>query len=138
MNTNNIIQEILTEEEQKFLLGIEAKIVDKLKELEKTKYDHLDNDEPLDLSSKHSEIIPPIHITDSPHEIRISVTTEISGIDDKGYVNEIKEMFRKNYHIPVPANQDYMVYANKFFETLEIKLASTFKESLSTDNTTND
>jgi len=126
----DILEDLLTPEEKLLLSEIEKKISNKIKEIEKNKYDHLDNDDPLDLTHKHPDIVSPTHITDCPHEIKITVISEISSIDDRGYLKDVKEVFRKNYHIPVITGQDYTKYADKFFETFEKKLTSTCQEMI--------
>jgi hypothetical protein len=128
METNNFLEEILTPEEKQILIDLEKKISEKIKSIQNHKYDHLDNDTPLDLSQKHPETISPTHITEAPHEIKITVVAEISSIDDKGYLQDVKDVFRKNYHIPVLTGKDYMVYTEKFFSTFEQKLTATCQE----------
>lgn len=134
MTIDNLLSETLTEEEKIFLQKIEQKISEKLKDIDENKYNHLDNDKPLDLADKHPETIEKQHISGSPHEIKISVVAQISSVDDKGYLNEIKEIIRKNYHIPVVSDQDYNIFANKFFENFENKLTSTCQEMIQSNN----
>jgi len=132
MQTNDILVNLLSDEEKKILADIENRFAEKLKEIEKTKYDHLDNDNPIDFSEKHPEAIPQQHITDCPHEIKISVIGEVSEVDDKGYLKEVKEVFRKNYHIPVLANKNYIEYTDNFFKYFEDKLLSTCNDLVKT------
>ena len=118
MDTNGIYND-LTVEEQELLVKLQSKLQDKVNSIVSSKYDDIDNDAPLDLSKQHPEIIEPIHITNSPHEIRVSLSIEVSEVDDKGY-----------YHLPVPAKQDYSIYVNKFVTNLENKMADSCRESM--------
>lgn len=129
MDTNGIYND-LTVEEQELLVKLQSKLQDKVNSIVSSKYDDIDNDAPLDLSKQHPEIIEPIHITNSPHEIRVSLSIEVSEVDDKGYLKETKELMKKNYHIPVPAKQDYSIYVNKFVTNLENKMADSCRESM--------
>lgn len=120
----------LTLEEQALLVKLQAKLQDNITAAMASKYDDIDNDSPLDLSRKHPEVIEPVHITDSPHEIRVSLTIEVSEIDDKGYLKDTKELMKKNYHIPVPSKKDYSIYVNSFISNLESKMTDSCRESM--------
>lgn len=133
MINNNIFDDLLTEEEKTFLLKIDKKIAAKLEEIKEHKFDHLDNQD-LDLSEKHPEIISKTHITDCPHEIKISVVAEVSSIDDRGFLKDLKDIIKKYYHIPVMTDQNYMDYVDKFFQNFEDKLTATCKESINNQN----
>lgn len=130
---NDFLKEILTVEELDIIQKIEQKIENKFKELAKHKYDHLNDDSPLDLADQHPDVLPKTHITDAPHEIKISMLAEISSIDDKGYLKEVKEVIKKNYHIPVFVGQDYTDCSDKFFKLFEEKLTSTCQEIINKD-----
>lgn len=135
METDNFknFMDDLSDEEKKVLEKIEARIAETLKEVSNKKYDHLENDNPIDFSDKHPDIIPPTHITAYPHEIRVSMVIEISSVNGKGYLEELKELVKKNYHIPVPPDKDYMEYAEKFIKNFESKLTKSCREEISPD-----
>lgn len=128
----------LSEDEKKILDKFDQKISDIIKEHTEHQYDHLENDDPLDFSLKHPEIMHPTHVTSSPHEITVIVKAEVSDIDNKGNLSQIKDLFEQYYHIPVPNNTDYMIYVNKFFEKfhadLEITCQEIHKENSTTEN----
>jgi hypothetical protein len=125
----------LSEDEKKIVNKFDQKISDIIKEKIEHKYDHLENDDPLDFSLKHPDVMHPKHITSSPHEITVFVKAEVSDIDNKGNLSEIKDLFEKYYHIPVPNNTDYMVYVTKFFEKFHSDLEITCQEIHTQDNT---
>jgi hypothetical protein len=128
METNDIL-ETLSEEEKKLLSKIENRIKEKFDAAREAKFDELNQDQPLDFSQKHPEVIEPVHIGKNPHEIRVSMTIEISEVDEKGYLKETKEMIKKNYHIPVPAQKDYNTYVQKFTSRFQQKLTETCQET---------
>jgi hypothetical protein len=125
----------LSEDEKKIVDKFDQKISDIIKEKIEHKYDHLENDDPLDFNLKHPDVMHPKHITSSPHEITVFVKAEVSDIDNKGNLSEIKDLFEKYYHIPVPNNTDYMVYVTKFFEKFHSDLEITCQEIHTQDNT---
>jgi len=128
MNDELEYEEILTEEELEFLYNINKKIYEHQKNQSDKKYDHLDNEESLDFSDKHPDVIHKEHITDCPHEMRITVDTKVSAIDNKGYLSEVKNIDIKYYHIPIPSDTNYMEIVEKFFDTFQSKLLDTCKE----------
>jgi hypothetical protein len=91
-------------------------------------YEHLDNEEPLDLSKKHPEILHPKHLTDAPHEIVAYLKIEVSNLDNNGNLNEIKDLCEQYYHIPIPAGVDYNLYVSKFFEKFHSNLELSCQE----------
>lgn len=135
MDAKNIndIYDKLTEDEKLLIEKIEKRIAASLKDISDKRYDHITADTPIDFSGKHPDIIPPSHISSHPHEIRVSLSVEISSIDEKGYLDEVKELIKKNYHIPVPPEKDYMEYAEKFISNFEDKLTKSCREEISPD-----
>lgn len=129
------IYDELSEDEKQILDKFDQKISDIIKEQAEHQYDHLENDDPLDFNLKHPEIMHPTHITSSPHEITVYVKAEVSDIDDKGNLSQIKDLFEQYYHIPVPNNTDYMLYVTKFFEKFHADLEITCQEINTQANT---
>jgi hypothetical protein len=121
----NNIDDILSDEEKQFIAKLQQKISDHLKTMAEHKYDHLDNDEPLDLAKKHPEVIPPTRVSKNPHEIRITIHMETSSVDEKGYLLEVKDITKKYYHIPVPTGAPYEEYIDSFLKFFEQKLTET-------------
>lgn len=54
-----------------------------------------------------------------PHEIVFKITANVLEENEKGELIRSKEICTKNYHIPVPIDQDYNVYMKTFFTFLE-------------------
>jgi DNA replication initiation complex subunit (GINS family) len=125
------IFESLTDEEKQFLEKINNRIVEQLNKIKETRFDHLDeqpSEAPLDFADRHPEIIHKKHLSVSPHEITIYIKAEVSDIDERGYLNEVKDLFEKYYHIPVAAKEDYKVYVEKFFEKFHSSLEDSCQE----------
>jgi hypothetical protein len=128
MNEEPDIENLLSEEELEFLAKINHKIYDSLKkQQENTKYDHIDEN-PLDFADKHPELIHKEHITECPHEMRITLDVKINSIDEKGNLKEVKELIVKYFHVPIPTNTDYMHIATAFITKFESKLFETCTE----------
>lgn len=129
MNEDIDIQKILSEEELDFLQKINLKIYESTKnQKQETKYDDIDNDDPLDFSDKHPELIHKEHITECPHEMRITLDIKVNSIDEKGYLKDVKELIVKYFHIPIPTNSDYMKVVLAFITKFESKLFETCTE----------
>ena len=125
------LEEILSEDELESLASINAKIYKHLEDTQKShRFDHLDNDNPIDFSDKHPDVMHREHITDCPHEMRITLDSKISEIDDKGNLKEIKDLSVKYFHIPIPSQNNYLLIAEKFFEKFYTKLAETCEEDI--------
>lgn len=124
------IFETLTKEEKQFLEKINTKIVKQLDKLKESQNERLESqaDEPVDFSEKHPEIIHKKHLSASPYEITIYIKAEVSEIDDKGYLSELKDLFEKYYHIPVKAKEDYKLYVEKFFAKFHSSLETSCQE----------
>jgi len=124
------IFEKLTEEEKQFLDKINKKIVQHLDKIKEAHFEQLDSqvDTPVDFSEKHPEIIHKKHLSVAPHEITVYIKAEVSEIDDKGYLTEVKDLFEKYYHIPVKAKEDYRLYVEKFFEKFHSSLEKSCQE----------
>jgi hypothetical protein len=58
-------------------------------------------------------------LIDCRHEIIMSLTGFVYQQDDEGKDVAAVEICKKNFHIPVPANQDYNEYIKGFFSFLE-------------------
>jgi hypothetical protein len=125
------INEVLSESEIESLASINQKIYKHLEDKYKEKrFDHLDNDNPIDFADKHPDILHREHITDCPHEMRITLDVKISSIDEKGNLKEVKDLYLKYFHIPIPSQTDYVKTAEKFFEKFETKLYETCNENI--------
>lgn len=125
------LEEILSVEELESLGNINAKIYKYLEENQKPhRFDHLDNDNPIDLSDKHPEILHREHITDCPHEMKITLDVKISEIDERGNLKEVKDLYLKYFHIPIPSQTNYLTIAQKFFDKFENKLTETCDEDI--------
>jgi hypothetical protein len=124
------ISEMLTEEEKQFLEKINKKVVEQLEKIKQERFKELDDqsDTPADFSDKHPEIIHKKHLSSAPHEITVYIKAEVSEIDDKGYLTELKDLFEKYYHIPVGAKEDYKIYVEKFFEKFHSSLETSCQE----------
>lgn len=68
------------------------------------------------------------------HEIIFNVTANVMEENDKGETVRTKEICSKNYHIPVPPDQDYNLYMKTFFSFLEDCLANSANKA-SEENT---
>lgn len=128
MNEDIDIDNILSEEEIAFLAKINSKIYDAMKnQKEAIQYDHIDEN-PIDFSDKHPELIHREHITECPHEMRITLDIKINSIDERGNLKDVKELIVKYFHIPIPANSDYLKLATSFITKFESKLFETCTE----------
>jgi|LakMenEpi03Aug12_release.lakeMendotaPanAssembly.Ray.scaffolds.fasta_scaffold83752_3 hypothetical protein len=123
-----LLYENLSPEEKSLFENFELKIGKILEKAQDKKLDNIDNDEPLDFSEKHPEILHPKHITNAPHEITVYVKAEVSEIDENGHLAETKDLFEKYYHIPVRNQKDYRIYVDKFFEKFHSNLELTCQE----------
>jgi len=135
MNEPNIeaIINSLSEEEQKILEKIQDKITESINTMKDSKFDNLDDtDLASSFSDKNPDLIHPKHITNSPHEILITVTAEVSEIDDKGYLGATKDLMNQHYHIPVKTGEDYSLFLQKFLEQFQQTLESTCRDSVIT------
>jgi hypothetical protein len=123
------IVECLSTEEIETLTELNKKIYDAYNEYQKNKkYDHIKADAPIDFSDKHPEIIHKEHITDCPHEMRITMEAKVSSIDNKGYLQEVKDITVKHFHIPIPSNTNYDEIVNMFFIKMQEKIFDTCTE----------
>jgi hypothetical protein len=68
-------------------------------------------------------------LIDCRHEIVMSLTAFVYQQDDEGKDIAAAEICRKNFHIPVPANQDYNEYMKSFFSFLENCITQSATES---------
>ena len=66
------------------------------------------------------------------HEIVISLVANIYEEDDTGQTVASKGIYKNNYHIPVPAHQDYNEYLQSFFTFFE-KCMSTSADNATTN-----
>jgi len=123
------VSSFLSDDELKTFASINQKIYDKYNEYQKNKkYDNITEDTPLDFSDKHPEVIHKEHITDCPHEMRITMDAKISSIDHKGYLKEVKDITVKHFHIPIPSNTNYDDIVNMFFDKMQEKIFETCTE----------
>lgn len=129
MNEDIDIDSILSEEEIDFLAKINAKIYNSLKlKEEPKKYEDINDDNSIDFSDKHPELIHREHITECPHEMRITLDIKVNSIDEKGNLQDVKELIVKYFHVPIPSNSDYMHIATSFIKKFETKLFDTCTE----------
>ena len=111
---NNLFNDIdLSDEEQQLLESINKKVEDNLKKREedikkdpdKYFYDpNILDDHPLE----------PRHVTDYNREIYISLTIEMTAIDEDCNFKEIVQLGDHAYHIPVASGVDYTLKLNEF------------------------
>jgi hypothetical protein len=121
----------LTEEEKQLLSKIEEKLGSVAKEIKDNRFANIDINDPNkvpDFSEKHPDVIHPKHVTIAPHEITFSLKAEVSEIDNKGYLGDIKEVVNKYYHVPVKAKDDWEIYMNKFFDKFHQSLENVCQE----------
>lgn len=64
-----------------------------------------------------------------PHEIIFTVIAHVMEENDKGELVSSKEICKKNYHIPVPPNNDYNRYMDAFFKHIENCISSSAKHA---------
>lgn len=125
------LEEILSLEELEALSNINTKIYKHLEEKQKPhRFDHLDNDDPIDFADKHPDVIHREHLTDCPHEMKITLDVKVSAVDDRGNLKEVKDLYLKYFHIPIPSQTDYIQIAEKFFEKFQNKLTETCDEDI--------
>lgn len=137
MNDNfDKISEVIdsfTPEEKLLFQKIQNKLLEGLEEEQDHRYDYIDEIEKnpnFDFSHRHPEVTHPKHITDAPHEIIFYIKAEVSEINSKGELEDIKELVEKYYHIPVKAKEDYSLFMNKFFLQFQETLESTTRDSI--------
>ena len=130
-NIEQILQDLKPEERDIFD-KIQLKISQELEKSKESRFDHLEKDHQngLEFAEKHPDVIHPNHITTSPHEILITVTAEVSSIDDNGYLGEVKDLMQQYYHIPVKSGEDYVLFLKKFLEQFQQTLESTCRDSI--------
>lgn len=120
----------MSNEEEK----IDPEIIDKLKDIESMTEDQfktwIRNE---DLEVPESENIK--KLIDCQHEIIFSIIANVLSQNEKGEIVGVKEVCKKNFHIPVPIDKDYKDYMNRFFEYLESNILQTIRE---TNNDTKD
>ena len=125
------IYDQLTEEEKQLLAKIESKLNSIMQEAKDNRFADIDINNPNivpDFSDKHPDIIHPKHVTIAPHEITFTLKAEVSEIDDKGYLGDIKQVVDKYYHVPVKSKDDWEVYMNKFFDKFHHSLENVCQE----------
>jgi hypothetical protein len=64
-----------------------------------------------------------------PHEIVFTITAKVLEENQKGELISNKEIYTKNYHIPVPIDQDYNMFMETFFRFLEECLSTSANEA---------
>jgi hypothetical protein len=69
-------------------------------------------------------MLEPKKLISCQHEIIFNVTANVMEENEKGETVRTKEICSKNYHIPVPPDQDYNLYMKTFFSFLEECLAN--------------
>lgn len=68
-------------------------------------------------------------LLDCPHEIVFTVNAHVLTQNEKGETTGTKEIYVKNYHIPVPIDKDYTDYMKTFFHYLETKIIESIKDT---------
>ena len=74
----------------------------------------------------------PKKLIDCPHEIVFTVNANVLMQNEKGEHIGTEEICVKNYHIPVPIDQDYHIFMKSFFDHLQKAIGDSYKNS-STD-----
>lgn len=68
-------------------------------------------------------------LIDCPKEIVFTVLANVLSQNEKGEFIGSNEICKKNYHIPVPEEQDYHIFMNAFFALIENCLSSSAKKA---------
>lgn len=71
----------------------------------------------------------PEKLLQCPHEIVFTIIAHVLEENEKGETIGTKEICQKNYHIPVPPNNDYNLYMESFFRYLEESIKSSAKHA---------
>ena len=113
-----MLENILTEEEKEFLAKIQQKYTEHLS----SGIDYTDELEQY-VDSKDIEKFniaePTKHLTVSNKEILIKLLAEVSEINEKNELIDVRVCLDNFYHIPVPANTDYEPVLNAFVKSFE-------------------
>jgi hypothetical protein len=125
MNFDEVLN-TLTDEERILLEKIEAKLYGDLSKYKDSRFD----DPEQDFSDKHPEILHSKHITNSPHEILITVTAEVTAVDNNGMLGDIKDLMSHYFHIPVKSGEDYSIFLSKFLQQFQETLEATCRSSI--------
>lgn len=115
---NDIIDQILTDEEQLAWQKIQHKLSSHINEIYLANLEQLDQSIPS--GTKYlQDPVHPQHVTSAPREITIRVHAEISTINENHQLENINQIFNHYYHIAVPAETDYRDNLMKFVELLD-------------------
>jgi hypothetical protein len=118
----NDINNLLTEEEKKFLSDINEKYQKHLKALEEENIKQLsmgdNNPEPFNVAE------PLRHITTYQREMVIKVLAEVSTLNEEGKLKEISVCSENLYHIPIPPDTDYQTLLDEFTKTFDKEITS--------------
>lgn len=108
-NLEEVIAKSLNEKEQKLFYDLQSKIATVLdQEISKTATELPKVPDPLNYVEQK-------HVTDYHREILIRVITEVTTLNDTGYLDQIETREEHMYHIPVPSGCDYTKSLDEFF-----------------------
>ena len=80
-----------------------------------------------DLDNKPKKLI------DCSHELVFKIVANVLEENTDGTLVGSKEIYAQNYHIPVPADNDYKVFVDTFFGFLEESLSSAASKTYEMD-----
>ena len=80
----------------------------------------------------------PRKLIDCPHEIVFTVNANVLAQNEKGEHISTEEICVKNYHIPVPIDQDYHVFMSGFFQHIERSIESSYSQTTEIKDTKNE
>jgi hypothetical protein len=120
-NLEEIINQSLTEKEQKLFYDLQSKITAVLdKQISSTTPELPKVPDPLNAVEQK-------HVTDYHREILIRVITEITTLNDSGYLDNIETREEHMYHIPVPSGCDYTKSLDEFFIVFDTNITNCAK-----------
>jgi hypothetical protein len=116
------INNLLTEEEKKFLSDINLKYQKHLEELSQENVKKMSTDDgnpdPFNVAE------PPKHITTSQREMVIKVLAEVSTLNEQGKLQAINVCSENLYHIPIPPDTDYQILLDEFNNKFDKEITS--------------
>ena len=116
------IDNLLTEEERKFLAGINSKYHKHLQQLqeENVKQMSMDDNNPEPFNTAE----PPRHITTFQREMVVKVLAEVSTLNEQGRLQDINVCSENLYHIPIPPDTDYQVLLDEFMNKFDKEITA--------------
>jgi len=120
-NLEEVISKSLNEREQKLFYDLQSKIATALdQEMSKTAPEIPKVPDPFNCVEQK-------HVTDYHREILIRVITEVTTLNDSGYLDNIETREEHMYHIPVPSGCDYTKSLDEFFSIFDTNITNCAK-----------